>query len=100
MLTMSYLYFSLLFAVLPPSVANELRYNRPIAPQKYDSVTLMFSGIVDFAGVCKRHSDGATGAHFIVRMLNSLFTPMDTLLDPKKNPNVFKVGISIPEAFN
>lgn len=35
----------LLYSVLPPSVANELRHKRPVAARKYETATIMFSGI-------------------------------------------------------
>lgn len=38
----------LLYSVLPPSVANELRHGRPVAARRYEMVTLLFSGIVGF----------------------------------------------------
>ncbi|XP_075234533.1 guanylate cyclase soluble subunit beta-1-like [Lycorma delicatula] len=80
----------LLYSVLPPSVANELRHMRPVAPKRYDCVTLLFSGIVGFSDYCAANTD-SSGAMKIVNMLNQLYTAFDTLTDPKKNPNVYKV---------
>ncbi|RZF48540.1 hypothetical protein LSTR_LSTR011155 [Laodelphax striatellus] len=80
----------LLYSVLPPSVANELRHMRPVAPKRYDSVTLLFSGVVGFKDFCAANTD-ANGAMKIVNLLNQLYTAFDTLTDPKKNPNVYKV---------
>lgn len=40
--------FRLLYSVLPPTVANELRHGRPVAARRYEMVTLLFSGIVGF----------------------------------------------------
>ncbi|KAK2717371.1 hypothetical protein QYM36_006230 [Artemia franciscana] len=76
----------LLYSVLPPSVANELRQGKSVAARKYDCVTLLFSGIVGFSTICANHS-----ALTIVRMLNSLYTAFDKLTDPKLNPYVYKV---------
>ncbi|KAK7576740.1 hypothetical protein V9T40_013026 [Parthenolecanium corni] len=81
---------SLLYSVLPISVANELRHGRSVLPKRFDCVTLLFSGIVGFSDYCAVNSD-SNGAMKIVRMLNQLYTAFDTLTDPKKNPNVFKV---------
>ncbi|XKL66635.1 hypothetical protein PGB90_010055 [Kerria lacca] len=81
---------SLLYSVLPISVANELRHGRPVLPKRFDCVTLLFSGIVGFSDYCAVNSD-SNGAMKIVKMLNQLYTAFDTLTDPKKNPNVFKV---------
>ncbi|KAH9637519.1 hypothetical protein HF086_010930 [Spodoptera exigua] len=80
----------LLYSVLPISVATELRHQRPVPARRYDTVTLLFSGIVGFANYCARHTDHK-GAMKIVRMLNDLYTAFDVLTDPKRNPNVYKV---------
>ncbi|XP_053945102.1 guanylate cyclase soluble subunit beta-1 isoform X2 [Anastrepha ludens] len=80
----------LLYSVLPKSVANELRHERPVPPKRYDSVTLMFSGIVGFSKYCAENTD-AEGAMKIVKMLNELYTVFDALTDSKRNPNVYKV---------
>ncbi|XP_015786459.1 guanylate cyclase soluble subunit beta-1-like [Tetranychus urticae] len=80
----------LLYSVLPPSVANELRHGRPVPAKKYESVTILFSGIVGFSTFCAKNSD-AKGAMKIVKLLNCIYTTFDVLTDPKKNPNVYKV---------
>ncbi|XP_074601582.1 guanylate cyclase soluble subunit beta-1-like isoform X2 [Brevipalpus obovatus] len=80
----------LLYSVLPPSVANELRHSRPVPAKKYESVTILFSGIVGFSTFCGKNSD-AKGAIKIVNLLNSIYTTFDVLTDPRKNPNVYKV---------
>jgi guanylate cyclase soluble subunit beta len=76
--------------VLPISVANELRHNRPVPARRYDCVTLLFSGIVGFSTYCAAHSD-AQGAMHIVDMLNKIYTLFDTLTDSSENPNIYKV---------
>lgn len=58
---------------------------------RYDSVTVMFSGIVGFAKYCAENSD-AEGAMKIVTMLNELYTSFDELTDPSRNPNIYKVS--------
>ncbi|XP_053678907.1 guanylate cyclase soluble subunit beta-1 [Anopheles nili] len=80
----------LLYSVLPKTVANELRHQRPVAPKRYDSVTLMFSGIVGFGQYCSANTD-AEGAMKIVKMLNELYTIFDELTDSKSNSNIYKV---------
>lgn len=87
--------FRLLYSVLPISVATELRHHRPVPARRYDTVTLLFSGIVGFANYCARNSDHK-GAMKIVRMLNDLYTAFDVLTDPKRNANVYKVRIIVP----
>lgn len=83
-------YSRLLYSVLPISVANELRHKRPVPARRYDCVTLLFSGIVGFSTYCASNAD-SSGAMEIVQMLNELYTAFDTLTDPKKNPNIYKV---------
>uniref|UniRef100_A0A1S4G8X9 Guanylate cyclase soluble subunit beta-1 n=1 Tax=Anopheles gambiae TaxID=7165 RepID=A0A1S4G8X9_ANOGA len=80
----------LLYSVLPKTVANELRHQRPVAPKRYDSVTLMFSGIVGFGQYCAANTD-PEGAMKIVKMLNELYTIFDELTDSKSNSNIYKV---------
>ncbi|XP_033323715.1 guanylate cyclase soluble subunit beta-1-like [Megalopta genalis] len=81
---------SLLYSVLPVSVAKELRHSRPVPAKKYDCVTLLFSGIVGFGDYCAAHTD-SNGAMKIVNMLNQLYTAFDVLTDPEKYPDVYKV---------
>lgn len=76
--------------MLPPSVANELRHQRPVPAKKYECVTLLFSGIVGFNDYCAKNAD-SKGAMKIVKLLNNLYTTFDVLTDPKKNPDVYKV---------
>lgn len=81
----------LLYSVLPQSVANELRHQRPVNPKRYERVTLMFSGIVGFSQYCAANTS-AEGAMKIVKMLNELYTIFDSLTDSKSNSNVYKVN--------
>ncbi|KAG8507338.1 Guanylate cyclase soluble subunit beta-1, partial [Galemys pyrenaicus] len=82
---------TLLYSVLPPSVANELRHKRPVPAKRYDNVTILFSGIVGFNAFCSKHASGE-GAMKIVNLLNDLYTRFDTLTDSRKNPFVETVG--------
>ena len=86
-----YLYFvklscRLLYSILPPSVANELRHHRPVPAKKFECVTLMFSGITGFGDFCRRHTNDAMK---IVSLLNSVYTKFDVLTE--RNPDVYKV---------
>lgn len=81
----------LLYSVLPPSVANELRHKRPVPAKRYDNVTILFSGIVGFNAFCSKHASGE-GAMKIVNLLNDLYTRFDTLTDSRKNPFVYKAS--------
>lgn len=80
----------LLYSVLPPTVANELRNNRPVPAKRFQSVTILFSGIVGFSEFCALNSD-SSGAIRIVNLLNKIYTTFDVLTEPKRNPYVYKV---------
>ncbi|KAG8192153.1 hypothetical protein JTE90_027795 [Oedothorax gibbosus] len=80
----------LLYSILPPSVANELRHHRPVPAKKFERVTILFSGIVGFSQYCTRNSD-SNAARKIVNLLNNIYTTFDVLTDPKINPNIYKV---------
>ncbi|KAL7028069.1 hypothetical protein ACKWTF_005710 [Chironomus riparius] len=78
----------LLYSVLPKTVANELRHQRPVAPKRYGIVTVLFSGIVGFSQYCAANTS-TEGAMKIVKMLNELYTTFDSLTD--SNSNIYKV---------
>lgn len=80
----------LLYSVLPPTVANELRNNRPVPAKRFQPVTILFSGIVGFSDFCARNKD-SSGAIRIVNLLNKIYTTFDVLTEPKRNPYVYKV---------
>lgn len=70
------LYNRLLYAVLPNSIATSLCNSTPVPAEKYECVTLMFSGIVDFSNLCQEFESGE-----IVTMLNELYTKFDVLVN-------------------
>ena len=78
----------LLYSILPPSMANELRMGKPVEAVKYDSVTLLFSGICNFAEFCERKCDNPIE---VVNLLNDLYTKFDSIVDQKVH-NVYKVS--------
>lgn len=78
----------LMYSILPISVANELRHQRPVPASKHEKVTLLFSGIVGFSEFCAQHSD-AEGAIMIINLLNDVYVKFDDLL--KTNTDVYKV---------
>lgn len=80
----------LLYSVLPPTVANDIRLNRPVPAKRFQPVTILFSGIVGFGEFCARNSD-SSGAIRIVNLLNKIYTTFDVLTEPKRNPYVYKV---------
>ena len=79
-----------MYSILPPSVANDLRHRRPVPARRFESVTVMFSGMVGFSQFCVRNSD-SLGAINIVNFLNGCFTTFDRLFDARGNANVYKV---------
>jgi len=79
-----------MYSILPPTVANELRHNRSVPARKYENVTIMFSGIVGFSKFSSSNSD-AHGAIKIVKLLNTVYTQFDDILNRHKN--VFKVFV-------
>ncbi|XP_038056195.1 guanylate cyclase soluble subunit beta-1-like [Patiria miniata] len=76
----------LLYSVLPPTVAQELRHCRPVPAKKHGLVTIMFSGITGFSDFCHRKSGDAM---VVVNLLNVIYTKFDALTDV--NPQVYKV---------
>ena len=78
----------LLYSILPPSVADDLRAKRPVAAKKYELVTIMFSGISDFSTLCNESTD----AMEIVNTLNNIYIHFDQVAD--QNNEVYKVAKS------
>ena len=79
----------LLYSILPTQVANDLRLGRPVSAKKYDLVTIMFSGIVDFPGYCDQNREPME----IVELLNDVYTKLDALTESYKE--VYKVGVEL-----
>jgi guanylate cyclase soluble subunit beta len=75
-----------LYSVLPPSIAQQLRLNKPVLPARYEQVTLMFCGIKDFTSYCAKY---AQDSQQIVNLLNSVFTKIDEKVH--QYPEIYKV---------
>ncbi|KAL9973486.1 hypothetical protein ACROYT_G019954 [Oculina patagonica] len=75
----------LLYSILPPSVTQELRHKRPVQAEKFEMVTILFSGIVNFENICQNSEPVE-----IVQLLNNIYTEFDILTDPQIN-DVYKV---------
>ena len=71
---------------MPPTIAQQLRHNKPVLPAKYEQITLMFCGIKDFSAFCARH---ANDSQQIVNLLNKVFTKFDEKLHAY--PEIYKV---------
>lgn len=78
--------FSLLYSVLPPSIAQQLKQNKPVRPARYEQVSLMFCGIQDFGNICAKYSNDSQQ---IVNLLNTVFTKFDEKIT--KYPEIYKV---------
>jgi guanylate cyclase soluble subunit beta len=76
----------LLYECLPPSIAQQLRQDKPVVPARYEMISLMFCGIKDFNLYCMKHSNNSQQ---IVNLLNTVFTVLDQKLH--KYPEVYKV---------
>ena len=79
----------LLYSILPPSVADQLRVGKPVLPVKYHSVTILFSGICEFNHICNTWSPIA-----VVNLLNELYLKFDALAEPRIY-NVYKVSFLV-----
>ncbi len=77
---------NLLYSVLPPTIAQQLRQNRPVMPARYEQVTLMFAGIKGFSSFCAKYADDSQQ---IVNMLNEVFTKIDKKV--AAYPEIYKV---------
>jgi guanylate cyclase soluble subunit beta len=71
---------------LPPSIAQQLRQDKPVLPAKFEQATLMFCGIKDFNIYCAKF---ANDSQKIVDLLNTVFTKFDEKVN--KYPEVYKV---------
>lgn len=80
----------LLYEILPPTIARELRLGNVVRPERYERVTILFSGIVDFEKFTAARNTTNTGIE-IVELLNEVYSRIDTLLDPAINPEIYKV---------
>ncbi|GAU88898.1 hypothetical protein RvY_01515-2 [Ramazzottius varieornatus] len=76
----------LIYSVVPPAIADDLRCKRTIPSLRYDDVTLMFSSVDGFAAFSSTHHPIE-----IVRFLNRLYTMFDAILDPRVHSKVYKV---------
>lgn len=65
---------TLLYNMLPRTVADDLRAGRTVEPAHYENVTLFFSDVVGFTTICERLQPWD-----VVDLLNRLYSVMDYL---------------------
>jgi len=73
----------LLYAMLPASVAEDLKQGKAISATKYDACTIFFSDIVGFTNL----SSSSTPME-VVELLNQMYTAFDSIIDEH---DVYKV---------
>ena len=66
----------LLLQMLPRSVASQLRYKGDVLAETFDSVTVYFSDICEFAEIV-----ASTNAIRVVSLLNSVYDFLDSKID-------------------
>lgn len=76
----------LLFQMLPPSVAQELKQKRQVQAKMYDQVTIYFSDIVGFTEIA-----ADCNALEVVTFLNSIYKLFDARIE---RYDVYKVEVS------
>ncbi|XP_002731658.2 uncharacterized protein LOC100377409 [Saccoglossus kowalevskii] len=67
---------SLLYQMLPKSVAIQLKSNQPVKAEVFDSVTIFFSDIVDFTSLA-----ASSQPMQVVDLLNALYLHFDAQID-------------------
>ncbi|XP_041349332.1 atrial natriuretic peptide receptor 2-like [Gigantopelta aegis] len=73
----------LLYQMLPPSVANQLKGGLSVVPESYEDVSIFFSDIVGFTSIA-----GKSQPLDVVELLNDLYTTFDGIISKH---DVYKV---------
>lgn len=71
-------------------MASALRMGELVHPQRFGSVTILFTGIVNFDKFSLAKGSSGSGIE-IVEVLNGVYKQLDKLLQPSLNPEVYKV---------
>lgn len=75
----------LLYSILPPPVADQLRSGASVEGSKFDCVSILFSGICEFGGFCLNCQPMD-----VVHLLNDLYSQFDSLAE-QPHRKVYKV---------
>lgn len=67
---------TLLYRMLPRSVAERLKNGDVVAPEQFDCVSIFFSDIVDFTSICSLSTPLQ-----VVEMLNGIYTLFDGIIE-------------------
>eukprot|EP01038_Epipyxis_sp_PR26KG_P014946 gene14946-20105_t len=63
---------ALVHQILPPKIADALKYGRHVPAELFDEVTIFFSDVVGFTSICSQ-----VKPFEVMRLLNELYTVMD-----------------------
>ncbi|XP_060247265.1 guanylate cyclase soluble subunit beta-2-like isoform X1 [Meriones unguiculatus] len=78
---------TLLYAMLPEHVANQLKEGRKVAAGEFETCTILFSDVVTFTNIC-----AACEPLQIVNMLNSMYSKFDRLTNVHEVYKVETIG--------
>ncbi|CAB9517983.1 Receptor-type guanylate cyclase gcy [Seminavis robusta] len=78
---------TLLYNMLPVSVADDLRKGHTVEPKEFEHVTLFFSDIVGFTSICDQVDPWS-----VIDLLNQLYSCMDYLAEKFKLYKVETIG--------
>ncbi|XP_031217329.1 guanylate cyclase soluble subunit beta-2 isoform X1 [Mastomys coucha] len=78
---------TLLYAMLPEHVANQLKEGRKVAAGEFETCTILFSDVVTFTNIC-----AACEPIQIVNMLNSMYSKFDRLTNVHEVYKVETIG--------
>ncbi|XP_047410246.1 guanylate cyclase soluble subunit beta-2-like [Sciurus carolinensis] len=78
---------TLLYAMLPEHVANQLKEGKKVAAGEFETCTILFSDVVTFTNIC-----AACEPIHIVNMLNSMYSKFDRLTSVHEVYKVETIG--------
>ena len=81
---------TLLYQMLPVSVAKKLMQNQTVLPEQFSQVTIYFSDIVGFTTICSKSTPLE-----VVEMLGLIYKTFDNILDKYMVYKVETIGMNI-----